>query len=75
MSTGARSSANRVKVGEAEPSSHEETNRIETEPEHESHARGRVPGRDGAAGSVVRTRCTDRSCLAGGRYRTSTLSA
>src|SRR3546814_12248021 len=66
---------NGVKAGEAEQSGHEETSRTGTESEHEAHAQGRVPGRDGAGGAVARTHRVDRSDLAGSEDGESALCA
>src|SRR3546814_5442725 len=66
---------NGVNAGEAEQSGHEETSRTGTESEHEAHAQGRVPGRDGAGGAVARTHRVDRSGLAGSEHGASALCA
>src|SRR3546814_862014 len=66
---------NGVNAGEAEQSGQEETSRTGTESEHEAHAQGRVPGRDGAGGAVARTHRVDRSGLAGSEHGASALCA
>ena len=52
-----------MKASETEQSGDEEASRTGTEPEHEAHTQGGVPGRDEVGGAVARTHCFDRSGL------------